>query len=430
MSTGSAPDVSAPAALTAHSDGARARSSRWPYVSRMPGFIGISLAMIMVMVAAGSPTPLLPLYERQWQFPAWLVTVAFGVYAVGLLLAILVVGSLSDHVGRRPMMIGALALELVAMLMLAFAPGIGWLIAARVVQGVATGAASSSLSAAVVELAPERYKKTGALMAGLAPLAGLAIGSLFAGILAQTVTHAGPVVWFVLAAIMVLGTLFTLVTPETSARKPGALRSLVPSASLPEQVRKPFGLAVPGIIAAFMAMALFTGLVPILLVTVYNVDSPITGALVAFAAFAVAAVAPVATGRVKPHRLRLAGATALTVGAVLFIASISTQNVPLLWASAIFSGAGLGSQFSGTTRGLVPEVKPHQRAALFASIYLVAYLSMAVSVIAAGAVISALGATTVATLFGLVLALIAVGAIIAAASQGSRRTRHHSGSAR
>jgi MFS family permease len=54
-------------------------------------------------------------------------------------------------------MIAALAIDLVAMVMFLFAPSIGWLIAARVVQGVATGAASSSLSAAVVELAPERY---------------------------------------------------------------------------------------------------------------------------------------------------------------------------------------------------------------------------------------------------------------------------------
>jgi len=59
------------------------------------------------------------------------------------------------------------------------------LIVVRIVQGVATGAASSALSAAVVELAPERRKKLGALMTGMAPVAGLGIGALFASALAQ-----------------------------------------------------------------------------------------------------------------------------------------------------------------------------------------------------------------------------------------------------
>jgi MFS family permease len=82
------------------------------------------------------------------------LTIAFAVYALGLLAALLVTGSLSDYVGRRPVMLGALALELVAMVMFAMAPKIGWVIATRILQGVATGAATSAFTAAVVEQAP------------------------------------------------------------------------------------------------------------------------------------------------------------------------------------------------------------------------------------------------------------------------------------
>jgi MFS family permease len=71
----------------------------------------MTAAFAAFFIAAGAPTPLLPIYEANWNFPASMVTVAFGVYAIALLLTLLIVGSLSDHIGRRPLLIGALTLE-------------------------------------------------------------------------------------------------------------------------------------------------------------------------------------------------------------------------------------------------------------------------------------------------------------------------------
>ncbi|MFJ1767329.1 MFS transporter [Amycolatopsis sp. NPDC088138] len=386
---------------------------RFPRVSRATGFAGVSAAMVAILVAAGAPTPLLPIYEKEWGFAPWLLTLAFGVYALALLVAILVIGSLSDHIGRRPLMIGALGLELVAMLVFLFSPSIGWLIVARVIQGIATGAASSTLSAAVVELAPERHKKLGALMTGMAPLAGLGIGALFAGLLAQFVSGAAFAVWLVLVVVMALGTLFTAFTPETSTRKPGALASLVPRVSVPAQVRTLFVSTLPGTISAFMTMALFLGLVPIVLASVFAVKNPLVGALAAFVTFGAGTVVSAVTGAVRPHRLRVLGSGAMTIGAVLFVGSVGAGALPLVWAAAVLGGAGLGASFAGTTRGLVPEVKPHERAGLFAAIYLVAYLAMGLSAIVAGLFVDVVGVRAVAAGFGVVLAIAALAGVVA-----------------
>lgn len=412
---------------TVHNDQVTAARppTRWPYLPRTVGFVGISAAMVAILIAAGSPTPLLPIYERQWNFAPWMLTLAFGVYALALLVAILVIGSLSDHIGRRPLMIGALGIELVAMLVFLFAPSIGWLIVARIVQGIATGTASSALSAAVVELAPERRKKLGALMTGMAPLAGLGIGALFAGIVAQFVSAAAFTVWLALVVIMALGTVFTLFTPETSTRKTGALASLVPRVEVPAQVRRLFASTLPGTIAAFMLMALFLGLVPIVLVSVFAVANPIVGALAAFVTFATGTAVSAATSGMRPHRLRLAGASAMTVGSILFVGSVGSGALPLVWAAAVFAGAGLGASFSGTTRGLVPEVKPHERAGLFAGIYLVAYLAMGVSAIVAGLFIGVVGVAAMATGFGVLTAIVALAGVLVTAGHTSRSRKNH-----
>src|SRR4051794_25337364 len=108
-------------------------------IPRPIAFVAMSAALLSFFIAAGAPTPIFPLYERAWGFPPAMLTLAFGVYAVALIVALLVFGSLSDHVGRRPLLIAALVVELAAMAVFVLSPSIGWLIAGRVLQGLATG---------------------------------------------------------------------------------------------------------------------------------------------------------------------------------------------------------------------------------------------------------------------------------------------------
>ncbi|MET9230323.1 MFS transporter [Lentzea sp. NPDC003310] len=388
---------------------------RRPLLSRGVGFAGISAAMVAILVAAGAPTPLLPIYQHEWGFAPWVLTLAFGIYAFSLLVSILVIGSLSDHVGRRPLMIAALGVDLVAMVMFLLAPSIGWVIAARVVQGVATGAASSALSAAVVELAPERFKKLGAQMTSMAPLGGLAIGALFAGVLAEFSPNAAFDVWLVLVVVMAAATLFAVFTPETATRKPGAVASLNPRLSLPAQVRRLYWTSVPGIVGGFMTMTAFMGLVPALLVAVFAVKSPIVGSLLAFVALGASTVASAFSSGVKAPRLRLGGTVAMVAGAVLFVGSIGATSLPLLWAAAVVGGAGIGASFAGTTRGLVPEVAPHERAGLFTAIFFVGYLAMGSAAIVAGLFIGVAGASATAVGYGVVVAVVTLLGVVSTA---------------
>src|ERR1700742_287781 len=146
----------------ARSPGPRSRSKLPPGIS----FAAMTAAFAAFFIAAGAPTPLLPIYEANWNFPASMVTLAFGVYAIALLLTLLIIGSLSDHIGRRPLLIGALALEFVSMLVFLVSPSISWIIAARIIQGVATAAATSSFSAAILELAPDQRKRLAGVIVG------------------------------------------------------------------------------------------------------------------------------------------------------------------------------------------------------------------------------------------------------------------------
>src|SRR3954447_16884257 len=127
------------AAPTATTDTATERTGRRFAVP--PGAALFLLASITLafLAASSAPTPLYAIYQAEWGFTPITTTVVFGVYALAVLIALLTLGRVSDHVGRRPVLLAAIGGQIVAMLVFATATGVAELMAARVVQGLATG---------------------------------------------------------------------------------------------------------------------------------------------------------------------------------------------------------------------------------------------------------------------------------------------------
>src|SRR4051812_13809614 len=214
-------------------------------LSPTAAFGAVAAVFAAFFLAAGAPTPLLALRQEQWGFSAGTLTLAFAVYALALLAAVLVGGTLSDHLGRRPVLLAALLGELGAMAVFLAAPDIGWVVVARVVQGLATGLGTSAFSAAIVEHAPDRLKRLGTSFGGPAAAGGLGLGALLTGAAVQFTSDPNTLVFGVLAVVMVVGFVVVLLTGETVTRRPGALRSLDPRISLPAHVRREFLGGIP-----------------------------------------------------------------------------------------------------------------------------------------------------------------------------------------
>ncbi len=371
-------------------------------------FIGTAVAFAALYLAAGAPTPLLVLFEREWGFPAWMLTIAFASYAIALLVALLVAGSLSDHIGRRPVLIASLTVEVGAMLMFVFAQNIGWIIAARVVQGVATGIATSALTASVVELAPPKYKRLGAVIGGTAAAGGLGLGALFSGIAVQFSPDADVLVFSSLAVIMVAGTLVTVFSAETVTPRVGALASLIPRVSVPAAARHEFRAAVPVHIGAWMLAGLFLGLVPTIIREIFHIDSGLLNGVITFLEPGAAAVAGFFFGRFTARRTTIVGTAAVLVGAAAIVGGVAFGALPLLWVGGIVGGIGFGASFSGSLRVLGPLAEAHERAGLFAGVYVVAYLAFGVPSIVVGQLLAPFGLLPVIVGYGIAIVVAAI----------------------
>jgi MFS family permease len=389
---------------------------------------GAALAFNSLYLAAGALTPLLVVYRQQWDFPPVLLTVAFAVYAVGFLAAALTLGSLSDRVGRRPVLIGALAVQLVSNLMFLFAPDVGWVIAGRVVQGVVSGAATAAFTAVLVELAPAGRKNLGPVLGSVGLTGGLAFGSLLAGVGIQFTSHANTIAFVVLSVLTVAGGLAVIASPETIERRPGALRTLIPDVAIPSAARAEFVAAAPVVAAVWMLAGLSGGLAPSMVQTVFHRDSGLLDGLAGFIAPAVSVVVGLSFARVSPRRAMTIGIYASIVGSLGIIGGAASGHLLAMFAGQAVAGIGFGAAFTAALGLVIPLADAHRRAGVVAGIYVVSYVGLGVPVVVAGALTDVLGVVPTVGWYSAVvvlLSLISLGAQkrLANRKEGKEMTR-------
>lgn len=371
----------------------------------------LALLLFAYFFAAAAPTPLFIVFQRAWGFSSSMLTVAFAIYALALLASLLVAGSLSDYVGRRPVMFVALLMQAVAMGMFLLADGIGGLIAARVMQGIATGIASGALSAAVIEAAPEARKRLGAMITSTSPLAGLAAGGLFTGIAVRYAAHPVELMFGMLGVVCVVGGVLALLVPETSTPRPGALGSLKPRVAVPRPARAAFLRAVPVFITCWSLCGLYMSLGPSLMLHRFGIDhGVVNGATLAVLA-GMGALAPTLLARLMPAQAAVVGMGLVAVGLVVLLVSLATTSIWLFFAGTAVAGVGFGGGFSATLQTLAPLAPAQERARLFAAIFTVSYTAFSVPAMVAGRLIEPLGlATTTEGYLTILLALSLCGA--------------------
>src|SRR6201997_3132816 len=106
------------------------------------GYLLMAGLLLVMMLGGTLPVPLYVLYEKQMGFGPLGVTVVFAAYVGGTLFALVALGDLSDHIGRRKVLGIAVVCAAASTGLFLAASDIGWLIAARVLSGAAAGFAT------------------------------------------------------------------------------------------------------------------------------------------------------------------------------------------------------------------------------------------------------------------------------------------------
>jgi MFS family permease len=350
---------------------------------RLPAKAAFALQVsILVCFLAGSsaPTPLYGIYQAQWGFTPITVTVIFAVYAVAVLAALLTVGALSDHIGRRPVLLTAVAVQAVVMLLFATADGVPALILARVLQGLSTGAALGALGAGMLDL----NKATGTIANAVSGPAGTATGAIGSSLLIQFLPSPTHLVYVVLFTIFVLQGIGVLAMRESSSRRPGAFASLRPRFALPRAARRPLIVAAPALVAAWALAGFYGALGPTLVGLVTGSSSVVLGGLSLFVLAAAGSLTVLVARHAAPRPVMFLGTLALAAGVGLTLLAVTGHSATAFFVGTAIAGVGFGGAFQGALRTIVPLAKEHERAGVLSIIYLISYLAMGLPAVLAG----------------------------------------------
>jgi hypothetical protein len=370
-------------------------------LSRTAGFWLATGVFILVFAVSAAPTPLYRVYQTEWTFSAIVLTAVFATYALFLLAALLIFGSLSDHVGRRRVISVALLGNAIVCALFLTAHGVGQLFAALQPEGSG--------------LAP--------VFTNAGPLWGLALGGLGASALVQYAPAPTHLVWCLLLGASFAAALAILAIPETSAGHPGVLASLRPSVGIPRQARSTFARTAPILVAAWALNGFYLSLGPSLVGDVLRSRNLLWGGLVIFILTALGGIAAVLARVWTARATMMTGCIVLFTGAAITFAGVATTSAAFFLVGTGIAGTGVGTSFLGSFRTLSALATPGERASLISAIFIEAYTAFSIPVVVAGIATSRFGLHRTGLVYCATVAGLAALALVSVLLQGRASPR-------
>ena len=378
---------------------------------------GAAMTAIAAMIAAlfaGSTvlTPLYVIYKQAFGFSQITLTLIYAVYVVGNLAALLLLGRLSDVIGRRPAALAAMAVAIVSALAFLFAENVAWLDAARILSGLGTGVGAGTGTAWLAELIEGQDKSRTAVIATSTNFIGLGVGALVSGLLAQYEPWPLRLIFVAYLAALLVITLMVWRTRETVAR-PGRLSdvSIQPRLSVPADIRARF---VAPALSGFGAMALvgfYAALAPSILAQQLHVANHAEAGGLFFELSIVAAATIVGTTWLS-SRFTMQAALALMIPTVaLIVAAQVYGSMPTMIVATAACGVAAALGYRGGLQ-VVNQIAPaDRRAEVVSAFFICCFCGNALPVIGIGVLSSWTSATVASLAFAGMITLFSLTAL-------------------
>jgi MFS family permease len=388
-------------------------STRPKALGRRASFWTAAAVAALALWTSGAPSVSYPLYAAEWHLTPTTTNAIFAVYPIVLVVVLIVLGDLSDHIGRRASIVLGLVATLVGVLLFALAPNVGWVFVGRGFMGLGVGLSLSPASAAMVDFSrPEQVGRASSITTA-ATATGLALATLVGGALVQYAPYPLHLDYWVLAVIvagvLVLAWFLPRHLPDEDVA-PWRLRGL----TVPRGLRGTFATAVLAVSAAYALGSVVLAMgAQIARQLVGSTNVLVTGALLSVSAVVIGVVAVLS--RRVPARLLIASGTVASIGGLgLLTLSATTHSLPVFFAASALAGAGYSFNFLGGLTLVNAHAPARHRAGMLSSVFVIAYLVQGATALLLGAAATSSGLTFALDVGSPAIGVVCLGALVLA----------------
>jgi MFS family permease len=381
-----------------------------PYTT---GFWLVAAAFVSLQAFGTVPTPLWPLYAVRDGLSPTTVTLAFACMLVGAGTSLYLFGHLSDRVGRRRIIVPALAFGIAAAAVMAWWPTLPGLLIGRVLTGVAIG-----LMASTATYLTDLYRaghpaqprsRVPATVASVANLGGLSIGPLVAGALLRWVGHPFTTSYFVFIALMVIGAISVSLSPETvDLAQPTSTSA--PKFVLRHAQTTVFVGAAAVAFCSFAIFGLFSSVGSLIVHNELHEGSPFIWGVAGFLVLGVSALAQTLFAKLAVVRILALGLLGVPVGMALVVVALYNPSLTLYLLGSAIAGAGAGLLFKAALSVAITTAEPGSTAGVLAMFFVVAYLGLGLPTVLLTAATHLIGSRSALIIFSAVILAVSVSA--------------------
>lgn len=347
-------------------------------------FVAAALSLITVFAASGAPIPLYDRYRETESITTAGLALAAVSYFVAVLIALVVFGRLSNHLGRRPVALITVLLAGAGTASLLSVHSLATLTSGRALQGLACGLASSALTSFIIEAAPDRPRWMGTVTAASGPLLGLTIGAVGVGALAEYAPAPRQLGFLITLVLLGLCGVALLASVDPIRRRPGALASLRPRVSVPAGARRLMPAALAIFVSTWAIGGFYQAFSPTITADYLGSQSVLVAAVVFASFMAPNAFGGPLTGSLEPVTVQRWGIAVFAVAVVTLTVVLAAHTIALFLVAGVVAGMSQGAAFTASMRRLVEHASAAERAGLLATIYLSSYAGAAIPSFVAG----------------------------------------------
>ena len=238
-------------------------------------FTAASLTVLIAFGASALPVPHMSTWTREFGLSTVAIGMTVLLYVIGNACSLLFFARLSEVIGRRGAVFVSLLFGLAACAFFLLANTPAFLMAGRLLQGLACGITTTAAMSWCVDSAPPRRSWLATAVSSSGPLAGFVIATIGAGVAIETQLAGTRGLFFCVLVLELLVSALIFLASETVTTKSAKKGILKPSVMPPPGYGRRLALAAAGFVGTSALTCFFQGLSARVAKRLWGTDAPI-----------------------------------------------------------------------------------------------------------------------------------------------------------